>query len=264
MKNGMKNALVRVVAACAMATAAASASASGSLYPPAPIDSRDVASLQRGAQIFVNYCLSCHSASSMRYSRLKDIGLSEKQIKENMIFTDRKVGDTMVSSMSKADATKFFGAPPPDLSVIARSRGADYLYAYLRNFYEDPSRPSGWNNAIFDKASMPNALWEQGGTKRPQLGPDGKPVTEVNPQGSVVPKLVWARPGLHTRIDGAGNVDSSEFDAYVADLVNYLDWMAEPAKNSRIRIGSIVLMFLLGVMLPLAYFLKKDYWKNVH
>ena len=132
----------------------------GAKLDHAPIDPNNQASLQRGAKAFVNYCLNCHSAAYMRYNRLQDIGLTDAQIKSNLLFGDQKVGDTMTVAMNKADAKAWFGATPPDLSVEARARGADWLYSYLRSFYRDDTRPTGWNNLVFDKVAMPHVLWQ--------------------------------------------------------------------------------------------------------
>ena len=220
--------------------------ASGDLHlDKAPTNLSDQQSLQRGAKTFVNYCLSCHSAQAMRYNRLQDIGLTEQQIKDNLIFTDAKVGDTMTNSMSKKDAKAWFGAPPPDLSVIARFRGVDWLYTYLRGFYRDETRPTGWNNVAFDKVGMPHVLYEL----------QGEQVLHVEKHGDhETQKLVLARPGKMT---------PAEYDGMVGDLVNYLDYMGEPAKTKRMKLGIYVLLFL-GIFLVVAYYLKKEYWKDIH
>lgn len=221
----------------------------------AQIDSQNVISLQRGAQVFVNYCLGCHSTSYMRYSRLQDLGLSEQQIRDNLIFTGAKVGALMKNAMDPNDAKEWFGAPPPDLTVVARSRsspagaGTDWLYTYLRSFYRDPSRPSGWNNVVFPNVGMPHALYQLQGeqvlTTEKVQGP-GYPIE--------VQKLVLDKPGTMTPL---------EYDGLVADLVNFLNFMAEPASHERKQIGIYVLLFL-GLLFVLAYLLKKEYWKDVH
>ena len=234
-------------------------------YEKVDIDLGDQVSLQRGAQIFTNYCLSCHSASGMRYNRLQDIGLTEDQIKQNMMFTTDKVGDVMQAAMTPADATKWLGVAPPDLTLIARSRGADYLYAYMRGFYKDPTTPPGWNNTVFPKAGMPHPLWEQQGVQAVELDDKGQPVMVKDEHtGEMVPKLYWESTGLHSRRLPNGKVISKEYDDYARDLVNYMVYMGEPAQLQRKQIGYIVLIFLLVVMLPLAYFLKKEYWKDIH
>ena len=261
MKKTFKNTIAALLLVAPISFAAASG---GGDYDHAPIDPRDKVSLQRGAQIFVNNCLSCHSASAMRYNRLKDIGLSEDDIKKNLMFTTDKVGDVMLSAMNPKDAAKWFGAEPPDLTLIARSRGADYLYAYMRGFYKDPTRPNGWNNTVFDKVGMPHPLWEQQGIRAVELDAKGQPVMVKDEHGNLTPKLYWESTGLHSRRLPNGKVIEKEYDDYTRDLVNFLVYMGEPAQLERKRIGYMVMIFLLAVMLPLAYFLKKEYWKDVH
>ncbi|CAJ0725942.1 MAG: cytochrome c1 [Ralstonia sp.] len=217
---------------------------------PAPNQSSDTSALQRGAKLFVNYCLNCHGASAMRYNRLRDIGLTEEQIKQNLLFTSDKVGDTMHIAMDREDAKKWFGAVPPDLSVIARARGSDWLYTYLRTFYRDDTRPTGWNNLVFDKVGMPHVLWELQGQQVPKYA-------EVKSEhGEAEKKLV----GLEISVPGKMN--KVEFDQAVADLVSYLDWMAEPAGNLRKRLGVWVLLFI-GVFFVLAWRLNAAYWKDI-
>lgn len=216
----------------------------------APINPANQASLQRGARIFVNYCLNCHSAASMRYNRLRDIGLTEEQIKANLMFAAEKVGDPMISAMDKKEAKKWFGAAPPDLSVISRARGADWLYTYLRGFYRDETRPTGWNNVAFDKVGMPHVLSELQGEQKLLI-------TEAeDAHGNKVEsrQLKLVKPG---------KLSPAEFDATAADLVNYLVFMGEPARSTRMTLGFIVLLFL-GLMFIPAYYLKKEYWKDVH
>ncbi|WP_373741185.1 cytochrome c1 [Neisseria sp.] len=261
MKKTFKNWVAALLLAAPMGFAAAAGGHAE--YEKVEINLRDQASLQRGAQIFTNYCLSCHSASGMRYNRLQDIGLSEDEIKKNLMFTTDKVGDVMHSAMNPKDAAKWFGAEPPDLTLIARSRGADYLYAYMRGFYKDPTRPSGWNNTVFDKVGMPHPLWEHQGVQAVELDAKGQPVW-IEENGVKKPKLYWESTGLQTRKLPNGKVITKEYDDYARDLVNYLVYMGEPAQENRKRIGYWVLIFLMAVMLPLAYFLKKEYWKDVH
>lgn len=211
----------------------------------APINPNNQESLQRGAKLFVNYCLSCHSAAYMRYNRLSDLGLSEGQIKSSLMFATDKVGDTMTIAMNKKDAKAWFGAAPPDLSVQARAyaNGADWLYSYLRGFYRDDTRPTGWNNTIYDKVAMPHVLWQLQGQQI--LKVDEKTETHT---------LVLDKPGL---------LSPAEYDEAVADLVNYLVYMGEPAKSKRLHLGLIVLLFL-GLLFVLTYYLKKEYWKDIH
>jgi ubiquinol-cytochrome c reductase cytochrome c1 subunit len=212
----------------------------------APVNLADQDSLQRGARAFVNYCLNCHSAGAMRYSRLQDLGLTEEQIKGNLLFAAEKPGETMKVGMTKADAKTWFGATPPDLSVIARSRGADWLYTYLRGFYRDDSRPTGWNNTVFDKVGMPHVLWSLQGEMAPVMKKEG--------EHDVIERLELVKPG---------SITLAEYDALVGDLVNYLVWMGEPAQVQRKQLGVIVLIFL-AVFFVVAYYLKKEYWKDVH
>ena len=212
----------------------------------APVNLADQDSLQRGARMFVNYCLNCHSAGSMRYSRLQDLGLTEDQIKENLLFAGEKPGETMKVGMTKADGKAWFGATPPDLSVIARSRGADWLYTYLRGFYRDDTRATGWNNTVFDKVGMPHVMWSLQGEMVPVYKKEGEHET--------IARLELAKPG---------SVTLAEYDAMVGDLVNYLVWMGEPAQVQRKQLGVIVLLFLAGFFV-IAYYLKKEFWKDVH
>jgi ubiquinol-cytochrome c reductase cytochrome c1 subunit len=204
----------------------------------APIDLSDNASLQRGARTFVNYCLNCHSANYMRYNRLQDIGLTEKQIKDNLLLAGDKVGDTMASAMDPKDAKKWFGSAPPDLSVEVRARGADWVYAYLRGFYKDESRPTGWNNRVFDKVAMPHVLYELQG------------VQHLNHETHELELVVPGKLGV------------KEYDAMAADLTNYLAYMSEPDKLNHRYIGMWVLLFLAG-LLVLVKKIKAEYWKDI-
>lgn len=216
------------------------------------VDTSDVRSLQRGARIFVNYCLSCHSAAYMRYNRLgSDLGISEEVLKSNFMFGTDKPGDTMNVAMKSFDALKFFGVAPPDLSVIARSRGADWLYTYFMTFYRDPSRPFGVNNLQFKDVAMPHVLWELQGFQRPVYNtvpqPDG---TETR----VIEQLELGSPG---------KLSPEKYENVVYDLVNFLVYLSEPAKFQRQKIGLWVIIYLLA-FLVLAIMLKKEYWKDVH
>lgn len=210
----------------------------------APDRSRDLPALQNGAKVFINYCLNCHSASYMRYNRLQDIGLTEQQIKDNLLFTADKVGDLMTIAMRRAEAKQWFGTAPPDLTVIARARasefgsGPDWLYTYLRGFYRDDARPTGWNNTVFANVGMPHVLWELQGEQVMGAGH----------------KLTLARPGL---------MKPEEYDAMVADLVGFLAYMGEPVANFRKQLGVIVLIFL-AVLFVFSYALKREYWKDIH
>ena len=231
------------------------ASEGGVKLDKAPIHIQDTESIQRGAQIFVNYCLSCHSAISMRYNRLMEVGLTEPEIKNNLLLAGDKVGDTMRIAMDAKDAKAWLGKAPPDLSVVARSRGADWLYTYLRSFYRDATRPTGWNNRVFDKVAMPHVLWQWQGEQILK--------TTKGPRDEEQTQLVLVEPGSMTRLEN-GKAHTVEFDRRMADLTNYLVFMGEPAQVTRRQIGYAVLMFLILLLLPLAYFLKKEFWRDVH
>jgi ubiquinol-cytochrome c reductase cytochrome c1 subunit len=205
----------------------------------APIDASNQDSLQRGARTFINSCLNCHSASFMRYNRLQDIGLTEKQIKDNLLFAGEKVGDTMKVSMNKKEAKAWLGVAPPDLSVEVRARGADWIYTYMRSFYRDDTRPTGWNNAVYDKVAMPHVLYELQGEQT--LNHETHELTLTKP----------------------GKLSAEEYNTLIGDLTNYMAFMAEPGKQQRNHLGWFVLLFL-GVLLVLTYKLKKAYWKDIH
>jgi ubiquinol-cytochrome c reductase cytochrome c1 subunit len=216
----------------------------------AQIQTNDKLSLQRGAQTFVNYCLTCHSADYMRYNRLRDLGLTEKQISENLIFTGQKPGGLMNSAMVKKEAKQWFGVPPPDLSVIARSRGADWLYTYLRQFYRDESTATGWNNLVFDRAAMPHVFYQLQGeqTLKVEMVDDGHGGKHE------LKTLEMSKPGTLSKAD---------YDRQITDLVNYLVYLGEPAATTRVQIGIVVLLFLF-FMLGLTYALKHEYWRDIH
>ncbi len=222
----------------------------------APNLMNDQAALQSGAKLFVNYCLNCHSASSMRYSRLVDLGLSEDQIKQNLLFTSDKIGDLMRVAMTAKDAKEWFGAAPPDLSVIARAKsgeagsGADYIYSYLRTYYKDDSRPTGWNNLAYPKSAMPHILWELQGTREAVF------VDKKGEDGEVVEEFEKFKPVTQ------GTMTPLQYDRSVAEITAFLSWMAEPAQETRKRIGVWVLMFL-GVTFILVWRLNASYWKEV-
>jgi len=222
----------------------------GAALEHAPINPNNQASLQRGAKVFVNYCLNCHSAAYMRYNRLADIGLTEAQIKANLLFAAEKVGEPMTVAMNKKDAKDWFGVPPPDLSVEARARGADWLYAYLRGFYRDDTRPTGWNNTVFDKVGMPHILWQLQGQQILKV----EEKLDAHGEKAEMRTLVLDKPGL---------LSPAEYDGMIADLVNYLVFMGEPAKNQRLQLGLFVLLFL-GLFYVIAFYLKKEFWKDVH
>lgn len=216
-----------------------------------PLDSvyinlSDKASLQRGARLFVNYCLSCHNAAFMRYRRMaSDLDISEKLLKENLMFATDKPGDLMLSTMPDDYAKNWFGVVPPDLTLVARVRKPDWIYTYLRSFYLDDRSPSGWNNTLFQNVAMPHVLYGLQGYQRlvTNSGEDaGKPVLKLEKPGTMSPE---------------------EYDSAMRDLTNFLVYLGEPVKLDRYLIGVFVLLFL-GVLLVLSYLLKKEYWKGLH
>ena len=211
---------------------------------------KNMASLQRGAKYFVNYCLGCHSAKYVRYNRLaEDLQITEQQLVDNLMFTGEHPFDTMANAMRPEDATRWFGVAPPDLSLIARSRGTDYLYTYLRGFYVDPSRPTGANNIVLRSTAMPAVLWELQGPQRAKFHPDPE-----HPGVEVFDGFEQIRPG---------QIPAAQFDEMVRDIVNFLDYIGEPIKREREALGIRVIAFL-GVFWLIAYLLKKEIWKDVH
>jgi ubiquinol-cytochrome c reductase cytochrome c1 subunit len=247
----MKRKLIAFLVACMPVWACA---AGGEVHlDRANIDLTDRQSLQRGAKLFVNYCFSCHSANYMRYNRMgRDLGLTAEQVSENLKFNpDAKIGGTMTIAMPMQAAKAWFGVAPPDLSVIARSRGVDWLYTYLRSFYLDDTRALGVNNLVFPGVGMPHVLWELQGWQKAVYK------TETDENGherEVFEKMELVKPG---------RLEPAEYDRSVRDLVNFLAYMGEPAKLERKQIGYRVILFLI-VFLVVAYLLKKEYWKDVH
>jgi ubiquinol-cytochrome c reductase cytochrome c1 subunit len=216
---------------------------------PAGINVNNPESLQNGAKTFVNYCLSCHSADYMRYNRLaEDLGLSEELVMDNLVFADAKIGETMSIAMDPEDSEKWFGKTPPDLSLIGRARGADWLYAYLRSFYQDES--GDWNNLLLPNAAMPHVLWQLQGIQVPVY-------TTHEEHGRTVQAID------HLEVTTPGSLAPGAYDDTVRDLVAFLDYMSEPAKLNRKNIGVWVMLFL-AVFALLAYLLKAEYWRDVH
>jgi len=224
------------------------ASGGGAHLDEVDIDLSDKASLQRGARIFVNYCLSCHSARFMRYNRMAaDLEIPEKVVEENMMFTADRIGGLMKTTMPRDDAKKWFGKAPPDLSLIARSRGPEWIYTYMRSFYLDESSPSGWNNTLFEKVAMPHVLYSLQGARKAVFKKDEHGVTVFDHYEMVKP----------------GTMSEEEYDGAVRDLTNFLVYVGEPAKMVRYKLGIYVLIFLFILFIP-AYLLKKEYFKDVH
>jgi len=228
------------------------ASSSGVVLDKANIKLEDTESIKRGAKIFVQYCLSCHSAELMRYSRIAtDMGMTDEEITDQLIKTGAKVGDTMTVTMEPEDAKQWFGTKVPDLSVISRARGVDWLYTYLRSFYRDESRPWGVNNAVFKDVGMPHVLWELQGLQVPVRN------TIVHEDGTEQEVITG-----YTLIE-KGKLNPREYDAAILDLVNFLAYLGEPSKLQRQTLGKWVLLYL-SVFLGILYLLKKEYWKDVH
>jgi ubiquinol-cytochrome c reductase cytochrome c1 subunit len=222
----------------------------------ANFDVSDVVQLQSGARTFVNYCLNCHSASMVRYNTLTQIGLSEQQIKDNLLFTADKVGEPMDIAFPKKDAKAAFGVVPPDLSVIARARSPEWLYTYLRSFYRDPSRSTGWNNTVYPNVAMPNVLWSLQGERVLKQVPvmlQGKP---LEAHGHALSQAEW-------QTVKAGSMTEAEFDRTVRDLVTFMTWMGEPHQVKRHQIG-VWVVFALIVLIGLTFALKSADWKDVH
>lgn len=242
--------------ALAVNIAGVQAATGGIAWDKAPGKVTDQASLQNGAKIFVNYCLNCHSAAFMRYNKLRDIGLTDDQIKDNLLFISDKVGDMMKAAIDPKQAKDWFGANPPDLTVIARSRagaggsGADYIYTLFRSYYRDPVAPTGWNNLVFPNIGMPHPLWELQGERRPIFETLEEHGQEVQ---SFTGRWEQLKPGT---------LSQQDYDRNVADLVNFLQWMGEPAQTKRVAIGVWVMLFLL-LFTFLAWRLNAAYWKDV-
>lgn len=231
--------------------ALAGAAGGGVHLDKAKIDLTNKQSLQKGAKLFVNYCLSCHSAAYQRYNRMgSDLGLTEQQVIDNLMFAAEKIGEPMTVAMSRQSGKDWFGAPPPDLTLVSRSRGPDWLYTYLRTFYLDESRPFGVNNLVFPSVGMPHVLWELQGWQKPVY----KTLEHDGNEKQVIDHLQLVEPGTMT---------PAEYDKAITDLVNFMTYMGEPVKLERQALGIKVLLFLV-VLLVITYLLKKEYWKDVH
>jgi len=289
----------RIVARLALSLAAAgaiglpaAAQAAGAAYPLDSFPTKklsDQAALQNGAKLFVNYCLNCHSANLMRYNRLTDIGLTDTQIRDNLLFSAAKIGDPMKIAMSPNDAKEWFGALPPDLSVATRARsshsgtGSDWVYTYLRSYYRDATRATGWNNAVFPAVGMPHVFWELQGSR-------GATIEEIKANkdektGAVIgftkTLITFDNQGQRTdkteKLDNrflheasvvrlgpavGGKVTQAQYDEHIADLVAYMTYMSDPSAKSRVRLGVWVLLFL-SIFTVLAWWLNREFWKDV-
>ena len=297
----LKKFFFALLAAASVTMVATTAVASGGpevRFVGTTADRTDAESLQRGARLFVNHCLNCHSAQYMRYNKLVDLSLTEDQIKQNLMFTTDKLGDTMKSAMTAKDAKEWFGAIPPDLSVMARSYTAaaiegssdsppDVLAAYLRGFYQDDTRETGWNNMVSPNIGMPHVLTELAGVNKlveTVFKADGKELktdhdAEAKAKAAFIAAQTMSQFEHHVdKKDGKiqnsyivktlanvkpGSMTPQQFDIAIADLVNFMSYVAEPNKAKRIQIG-IIMMFLLAFMLGAAIWMKKEFWKDVH
>ena len=216
---------------------------------PANNNIENMESLQRGAKYFVNYCLGCHSAKYVRYNRLaQDLQITEQQLIDNLMFTGERPFDTMSIAMRPQDSVRWFGRSPPDLSLMARARGTDYIYTFLRSFYVSPGRPTGVDNLVLPGTAMPDILWKLQGVQRAVFTTDPE-----HPGGRVFERFESIRPG---------ELSEDEYNDVVRDIVNFLDYIGEPIKREREQLGIRVIGFLL-VFLLIAYMLKKEIWKDV-
>ncbi len=252
--------LLQALTASVLVLGAAQAAGGGPAWDKFPTKRlNDMAALQNGAKLFANYCLNCHAAAFMRYNRLRDIGLTEQQIKDNLVFTGVKVGEVMKVAIDVKDAKDWFGAAPPDLTLVARSRadgakgsGADYLYTYLRTFYRDDTKATGWNNLVFPAAAMPHAMWELQGQQRAVYADEKDPHD--------LAKTIHVFKGFEPIT--AGTLTPAAYNDAVADLVAYMQWMSEPVQSSRVRLGVWVLIFL-AFFTVIAWRLNAAFWKDV-
>lgn len=251
----MKKIFLTLIAAFGFAFGAHASEGESIAWDKAPNNVNDLQALQHGAKLFVNYCLNCHSAAFMRYNRLTDLGLTEQQIKDSLLFGDTKIGETMKAAIDPKQAKEWFGGNPPDLTLITRSRsghggtGADYVYTYLRTYYRDSTKATGWNNMAYPNVAMPHALWQLQGEREPQY-------EEREEHGHATKVFTgWKQvsPGTLTPV---------QYDQAVGDLVGYLQWMAEPAQNTRVRVGVWVLIFLCFFTL-IAWRLNAAFWKDI-
>ncbi|MDO5090647.1 MAG: cytochrome c1 [Cardiobacteriaceae bacterium] len=250
--------IMTAVLACSTFTAYA---AGGSGYPHDDFSAnlRDKESMQRGAKLFVNYCAGCHSLEFQRYNRtFKDLGIIPEIGAENLIFTGAKAVEQMHNAMDKTDAGKWFGAAAPDLSLTARAKGSDYIYNYLRGFYVDDSRPLGFNNAVFPGASMPNPLWMRQGLQKPVYQKE-KHCETVDGKESCNEVDVLTGFELVQK----GTESAAQYNQTVTDITNFLTYVSDPSALVRMRMGPWVLAFI-AVLTMLFYFLKREYWRDVH
>jgi ubiquinol-cytochrome c reductase cytochrome c1 subunit len=249
LRTAMRALAVLMIAFVVALAASPTAFAEDGSYPDANINVHDQASLQRGARLFMNYCSGCHSLKYMRYSQLAEgLGLTEKQVMDNLDLTGAKFGEPIIAAMPEADAKKWFNKAPPDLSLEVSAKGADWVSAYLESFYLDPATPSGWNNTVFPNVAMPFPLWQL----------QGEQVAVMNPAGNGQPATVKALKLAHP-----GSMTPAQYDQAVRDITAFLAFVSSPDAMPRSRIGAWVVLYLVLFTL-FALVLKKEYWKDVH
>ena len=254
--------------AVTISTPALAAGGGGAVLDEVHMNMSDKGSLQNGAKLFVNYCLSCHSASYARYNRVaEDLEIPLALLKENLMFTTEKEGDLMITTMPPADAKRWFGVAPPDLTLVSRVRKPNWIYTYLRAFYQDEGSPSGWNNSLFENVAMPHALYELQGVQRlmgkadpTELHAGDAHAAEPSDGGVDDYRIVG---DSKFELVHHGKLNPDEFDAAMTDLTAFLAYLAEPAQFQRKKIGIFTLTFLI-ILMGLCYLLKKEYWRDVH
>lgn len=257
--------LVTFITSLLISSAAFAAGGHGAVLDKAYVKMNDEASLQNGAKLFVNYCLSCHSASYARYNRVAaDLNIPESLLKENLMFTTEKTGDLMTTTMPAEDAKRWFGVTPPDLTLVSRVRKPDWVYTYLRAFYQDESSPSGWNNSLFENVAMPHALYELQGVQRlvgKVHADEHKDDSHGQSHGTEINRTIVG--DAEFELVHPGKLTPEEFDDAMLDLTAFLVYLAEPAQLQRHKIGIFTLLFLI-ILMGLAYLLKKEFWRDVH
>jgi len=264
----MKNLTIILMAAfIALTTSSASFAAGGhgAAVDTVHMNMNDKASLQNGAKLFVNYCLSCHSASYARYNRVaEDLDIPVALLKENLMFTTEKTGDLMVTTMPEEDSKRWFGVTPPDLTLVSRVRKPNWVYTYLRAFYLDESSPSGWNNSLFENVAMPHAMYELQGVQRlvGKVDKSGHASGDAHASEDAVGSERIVGDAIF-ELEHPGKLTPDEFDAAMTDLTAFLAYLAEPAQLKRTSLGVYSITFLI-ILMMLAYLLKKEYWRDVH
>jgi ubiquinol-cytochrome c reductase cytochrome c1 subunit len=253
-----------VVSIMIAAPAAIAATGHGGAVDEVHVDTTDIPSMQRGARLFVNFCLSCHSASYMRYERIStDLDIPLEVLREELMFTTDRVGDLMITTMPEDDARRWFGVAPPDLTLISRLRKPEWIYTYLRAFYQDENSPSGWNNSLFENVAMPHVMYELQGAQTLVGMVDHSEETDGDHEGGVDAQGHRIIGDGIFELTHPGSMSPDEFDAAMLDLTNYLAYMAEPAQLKRKTIGVYTIGFLI-IFLIVAYLLKKEYWRDIH